>query len=275
MKKILITSVLSASIAVVAGCSTETVKQQSAPVVQQESAIANKYVQTIANENVIKELINDKDTPQVGPKDAKQAVVVFFDFGCGTCAQISKQVAKLIEEHPDTRFIFKAYPSPKRDAKVPNYATLIAGKAYAQGGSELFMAYDKAIFDQRIANGKLTMQDVDSVANQLGIDYDKKALEQKAVSEELQSRKLGKTIGFRGPHDIVIMPTKLADMSQDELNQNAESISKEVFVISHMDADKVGKAGLPSCDASESNEFAGKVAKWEAQQISNKLANIK
>lgn len=262
MRKILITSILSASIAVLAGCSTETVKQQSTPVAQQQPETTNKYVQTIANENVIKELLNDKNTPQVGPKDAKQAVVVFFDFGCGTCAQISKKVAKLIEEHPDTRFIFKAYPSPKRDAKVPNYATLIASEAYIQGGAELFMAYDKAIFDQRIANGKLTMQDVDSVADQLGIDYDKKALEQKAASEELQSRKLGKTIGFRGPHDIIIMPTKLADMSQDELDQNAVSINKDVFVISHMDAQK------------QNLDSAG-MAKWEAKQISNKLANVK
>ncbi|AIT09135.1 hypothetical protein LO80_03565 [Candidatus Francisella endociliophora] len=258
MKKILIT-MLGVSALALSSCSNQPVNQQVTPNSQQQAGTTNQYVQTIANENVIKELLMDENTPQVGPKDAKEAVVIFFDFGCGTCAQISRQVSKLMDDHPDVKFIFKAYPSPKRDAKVPNYATLIASEAYIQGGSELFMAYDKAIFDQRIANGKLTQEDVDAVAEKVGIKYDKKELEQKAASEELQSRKLGKMIGFRGPHDIIIMPTKLADMSQSELDQNAESINKDVFVISHMDAQNQGL------------DSEG-MAKWEAEQISNKLS---
>lgn len=258
MKKIL-TAILGVSTLALVSCSNKL--EPPVPPEVYTQAQTNGYLDTIVTPVVIDEILNDPKTPTFGPKDAKQAVVVFFDFGCGTCAQISKQVAKLTKEHPNTRFIFKAYPSPKRDAKVPNYATLIANEAYIQGGSELFMAYDKAIFDQRIANGNLTESDVDGVAKQLGIDFDKKELLEKAEKEELQTRKLGKVIGFKGPHDIIIMPTKLAGMSQAELDQNADSIKKDIFVISHSDAKK---KGLDSVG----------IAKWEGQEITKTLNKV-
>ncbi|AXA33513.1 thioredoxin domain-containing protein [Francisella adeliensis] len=258
MKKIL-SAIIGVSALALVSCSNKS-EPPVAPEAYTQTQ-ANGFVETIVTPVVINEILNDPKTPTFGPKDAKQAVVVFFDFGCGTCAQISKQVAKLTKEHPNAKFIFKAYPSPKRDAKVPNYASLIASEAYLQGGSELFMAYDKAIFDQRIANGKLTESDVDGVAKQLGIDFDKKELLEKAKTEELQTRKLGKTIGFKGPHDIIIMPTKLAGMSQAELNQNADSIKKDIFVISHRDAEK---KGLDSVG----------IAKWEGQEITRTLNKV-
>lgn len=65
--------------------------------------------------------------------------------GCGKCAEISKEINELIKENHSVKFIFKAYPSPKRDAKVANYASLVANEVYLQGGSELFLAYNKAI----------------------------------------------------------------------------------------------------------------------------------
>lgn len=255
MKKI-ITAIMGISTLALVSCSNK-VEPPVAPesYSQRENS---SYVDRIATPVVLNEILNDPKTPVFGPKDAKQAVIVFFDFGCGTCAQISKQVAKLTKEYPDTKFIFKAYPSPKRDAKVPNYASLIASEAYIQGGSELFMAYDKAIFDQRIANGKLTESDVDGVAKHLGINFDKEKLLEKAKTEELQTRKLGKTIGFRGPMDIIIMPTKLAGMSQVELDQNVDSIRKDIFVISHTDSKEIGLDSIG-------------VAKWEGQKITNRL----
>ncbi len=94
---------------------------------------------------------------------------------------------------------------------------------YAKGRAKLFMTYDEDIFDQRIANVKLTEADVDGVAKQLGINYNKKSLWEKAKTEELQTRKLGKTIGFKGPYDIIIMHTKLAGMNQGELEKNANA----------------------------------------------------
>ncbi len=50
-------------------------------------------------------------------------------------------------------------------------------------------------------------------------------------------------------------------------------VSKHVFVISHTDAGKFGNS--PNCDAIESQKFATNLAKWESQQIKNKLNQMK
>jgi ribosomal protein L12E/L44/L45/RPP1/RPP2 len=140
-------------------------------------------------------------------------VVVFFDYACGKCTEISKQLNILFDQNPNVKFIFKAYPSNTRDAKVANYATLAA-----------YEAYNKAIFVQRDANGELTNEHVDAVIKQPGIKVDQAKLKQQATEEELESRKLGKTIGFTGPHSMIILPTNLADMNADELIKNKGEI---------------------------------------------------
>ncbi|MDE5030189.1 hypothetical protein NAI50_10845, partial [Francisella tularensis subsp. holarctica] len=77
---------------------------------------------------------------------------------------------------------------------------------------EFFLAYNKAIFAQRETNGELTENDVDNVVKRLGIKVNDTKLKQKAAAEELDTRILGKLIGFQGPHSFVILPTNLASM---------------------------------------------------------------
>ena len=57
-----------------------------------------------------------------------------------------KKLINYIKENHSVKFIFKAYPSPKKDAKVANYASLVANEAYLHVGPELFLACNKAIF---------------------------------------------------------------------------------------------------------------------------------
>lgn len=186
--------------------------------------VTSDYSKIIAIPDIVNDLLNDSSTPTVGPKDAKKAVVVFFDYGCGKCVEISKEFNKLIKKNPNVKFIFKAYPSTKRDDKVANYASLIANEAYLQGGSELFLTYNNAIFDQRQASKTLTYEDIDSIIKQLGIKADQKSLKHKASSEELETRRLGKLIGFHGPHSFVVLPTDLANMSDQDLAKHANQI---------------------------------------------------
>ena len=42
--------------------------------------------------------------------NGKVTVVEFFDYRCGYCKLAAPQVAELIREHPDVRFVFKQYP---------------------------------------------------------------------------------------------------------------------------------------------------------------------
>ena len=86
------------------------------------------------------------------------------------------------------------------------------------------LAYNKAIFAQREINGRLTDQDVGNVVKQLGIKVNDAKLKQKAAAEELDSRKLGKLIGFHRPHSFVILPTNLITNNANDLGNNVDKI---------------------------------------------------
>lgn len=77
----------------------------------------------------------------------------------------------------------------------------------------MFLAYNKAVFSQRESSCRLTNADVANAAKRLGIKVDDNNLKQKAATEELETRKLGKLIGFRGPHAFIVLPTDLANMN--------------------------------------------------------------
>ncbi|MED7788384.1 thioredoxin domain-containing protein [Francisella sp. 19X1-34] len=224
MKKIL-AAILGISALVLSSCSSH-----------QEINTSNKhsvgvkrpidYARVIAIPAVVNQLLNDEMTPTIGPKDAKKAVVVFYDYGCYRCTKSYPKMVKLVSEEPNVKFIFKAYPSSSRaDNKVPNYASLVANESYLQGGPELFAEYNKIIYGQREANGKLTIQDVDNAIKQLGIATDKPRLKRQAEKEELRTKRVAKLIGFEGPSSYIVLPTDLAKMNADQLEANTSKIS--------------------------------------------------
>lgn len=228
MKKLL-TTILCTSALTLVGCSKHGGETPLDKMIKNISI--DDYSAALVSHDTIAELLTDKSTPSVGPDNSKKSVVIFFDFGCGRCAEISKQIDKLIDNNPHVNFIFKAYPSPKRDTKVSNYASLVANEAYLQGGSELFMAYNHAIFQQSLTNGELTIENVDNVVKHLGIKADQNSLKNQAYKEELKTKKLGKRIGIKGPHSVVILPTDMVNMSAQELVRSASEI--EVITDKH------------------------------------------
>jgi len=46
----------------------------------------------------------------VANPNGKVTVVEFFDYRCGYCKLAAPQVVKLVQEHPDVRFVFKEFP---------------------------------------------------------------------------------------------------------------------------------------------------------------------
>lgn len=224
MKK-LITAIMGISTLALVSCSNK-VKPPVAPESYAQTQ-TNSYVDRIATPMVISSVLGDPKTPTLGAEDAKQAVVVFFDYACGKCTEIFKRLDNVVDKYPNVKFIFKAYPSTKRDAKVANYASLSAYEAYLQGGTELFEKYNKEFFASRYANEGLSMADVNRVVKDLGIKLNQPELEQQAEEQELESRKLGKAIGFKGPHSMIILPTSLVDMSSEELSLH----KKDIYVL--------------------------------------------
>ncbi|API86410.1 thioredoxin domain-containing protein [Francisella uliginis] len=228
MKKILL-AILSFSALALSSCSTYHEAAKADNNTQSISKRTDDYAKIIAIPAVLDELLNDKMTPSIGPKDAKKAVVVFYDYGCDKCTQTYEKMSKLIKEEPDVRFIFKAYPSLKADDDAANYASLVANEAYLQGGPELFSEYNKIIYTEREANGKLTNEDIDNAIKQLNIKANKPELKKQAAEEELKTKKVAKLIGFQGPHSYIVLPTDLAKMGSQKLEDNVSQICVIAF----------------------------------------------
>lgn len=72
--------------------------------------------------------------PAFGPADAKVTVVEFFDFRCPGCKATAPDVLRLMEAHPDVRFVFKDWPILDRGTDdVSHYAARAAQAAHRQG----------------------------------------------------------------------------------------------------------------------------------------------
>ncbi|GAA0870049.1 DsbA family protein [Brevundimonas basaltis] len=69
-----------------------------------------------------------------GPADAKVTVIEFFDFRCPGCKATAPEVLRLMQAHPDVRFVFKEWPildGPTNGAS--HYAARAAQAAHRQG----------------------------------------------------------------------------------------------------------------------------------------------
>lgn len=72
--------------------------------------------------------------PAFGPADAKVTVIEFFDFRCPGCKATAPDVLRLMEAHPDVRFVFKDWPILDRgNDDVSHYAARAAYAAHSQG----------------------------------------------------------------------------------------------------------------------------------------------
>lgn len=109
--------------------------------------------------------INDEtNLPFVGPKDAKIAVVEFFDFSCGYCKRLAPSIEKIIADNPDVKVVFK--PVSFVSAVSP-YQAKGGIAAHKQGK---FVEYYKEVMTFA---GRMTEADVDAVAAKIGLDVDK------------------------------------------------------------------------------------------------------
>jgi protein-disulfide isomerase len=76
----------------------------------------------------------DATDPAFGPKDARVTVMEFFDFRCPGCKATAPEVLRLMQAHPDVRFVFMDWPILDRGQDdVSHYAARAAQAAHAQG----------------------------------------------------------------------------------------------------------------------------------------------
>ncbi len=99
---------------------------------REERALVEQINQRAASNPSL--LAADPRDPAFGPADAKVTVVEYFDFRCPGCKLTAPEVLRLMEAHPDVRFVFKDWPILDRGTEdTSHYAARAAQAAHRQG----------------------------------------------------------------------------------------------------------------------------------------------
>ena len=166
-------------------------------------------------------MLNDKNTPFTGPKDAKVNVVEFFDYQCIYCARLSPTIEKLQKKYPNVRFIFKETPIFGNRWEPSKYAAQIGLETFTQKGSSAYEKYHNGIYDSGLNEGQLTKDVVDANAKLAGVDLNKF----KPTENYQKNLQLFSQLGFKGTPALVVMPTSGASIDNTYIINGADVAS--------------------------------------------------
>lgn len=102
----------------------------------------------------------DPRDPAFGPADAKVTVVEFFDFRCPGCKQTAPEVLRLMQAHPDVRFVFKDWPILDRGSDGVSHMSARAAQAAHRQGKYL------PVFRDLMAEPDLTPDAIARILNE-------------------------------------------------------------------------------------------------------------
>ncbi len=191
--------------------------QQFQQAMQAKAMAAQKEQEQETTTQVIQdsnELINNPNTPFIGPKDAKVAVIEFFDYQCAFCSLVAPAIEQSMDHNPNVKFVFKDYPIFGQRWPESYYAADVGLVAFQQGGSALYKKYHDGIFATGHDEGKLTKDDINQVAKSIGVDLSKANKDALGDTPStlpatiLKSSQLGQQLGFQGTPAIIVMPTQ-------------------------------------------------------------------
>ncbi len=194
---------------------------------QMESQIANQNKAVIEN---VDKILNNDDTPKVGPKDAKLVVVEFFDYNCVYCTRSAAEVEKLIENNKDVQFIFKDMPIFAGETPSSKYAAQMGMKIYKEKGQDAYYKYHNDVFSVGKKNGSIKIEDIDKLGNDIGVEK----IKDNEFEEQVQSSlNLSRTLRFVGTPTFVFMPSE---------NQNLENTKVLMRSLSYEDMNEILKS---------------------------------
>ncbi|WP_192483004.1 MULTISPECIES: thioredoxin domain-containing protein [Cysteiniphilum] len=157
-----------------------------------------------------KALLSNEQTPTIGPKDAKIAVIEFFDYQCVFCHKVAPIMEKVMDANPNVKYIFKEFPIFGQRWEASQYAAEMGIAAYMLNGAEGYLKYHNAVFASGIDEGKLTVKDVNDAAKKVGVDVAKaeSLIKEKKVTDNIAAdMKLGfDKLGIQGTPAIIVMP---------------------------------------------------------------------
>jgi protein-disulfide isomerase len=158
-------------------------------------------------------ILNNKDTPFIGPADAKIAIVEFFDYNCVYCSRVAPEVKAIMKNNPDIKFVFKEMPIFENSFPTSKLGAQVANKVFKEKGSEGYMKYHEAVYATNHYEGKLTVADIEKAAKSVGVDP--KVGEDEFMDKVNDNMTLSNQLGIHGTPSFIFMPTS---------NQNADNV---------------------------------------------------
>ena len=125
--------------------------------------------------------------PAFGPADAKVTVVEYFDYRCPYCKRAAPGYLKLMQDHPEVRFVFREWPILDHQGEITSqYAARAALVAHAQGK---YLPVHQAL----MAEPSLTIEAVDRILSENGVSIgaNREALQAPIVAQVLADVQIG------------------------------------------------------------------------------------
>jgi len=148
-------------------------------------------------------LLSDPDTPTVGPKEAKVAIIEFFDYQCTFCIAMAPELDKVMKSNPDVRYVFKEWPifaGSRENSQLAAERGLAVWKAK---GAEAYVTYHNAVFAAGRAEGKVTKADIDQAAEKASWHENGKDDFKDALT---RTDELARKMSLSGTPVIIVMP---------------------------------------------------------------------
>ncbi len=187
---------------------------------QQQQQASDSLAAVLGNKTA---LLQDKDSPSYGPKDAKVAFVEFFDYQCMYCSHMAPLVEQTIKANPNVRFIFKEWPIFGDRWKASITAAETGLSVWKQKGAQTYLDYHNAIYATGHDEGKLTDSDISNAVEQVHAALPSDAHRQETHAELEKSDTLAKTLGFQGTPGFIVMPVNGADANNTTVLPGAVS----------------------------------------------------
>ncbi|WP_150467307.1 thioredoxin domain-containing protein [Francisella sp. SYW-9] len=194
-------------------------------IIKAAQEIRNKQIQAqqkSMNTAVVsnaKKLLSTKTTPTFGNKDAKVAVIEFFDYECVYCHKEAPAIKKLMDNNKDVKYVFQEFPIFSNHFTGSKLGAEAGFAIYNLYGTDKYMQFHNELFLGKNANkdeGSLKDEDIYNVIKSIkGVDLNKVKEYMRKSSPNLisNSMELGGKLGIQGTPGIIIMPTQNANPS--------------------------------------------------------------
>ncbi|MBU2896773.1 thioredoxin domain-containing protein [Vibrio hepatarius] len=187
-------------------------------LIKASEALQEKQRQQVNQDQIEKVLANkqvllDDKTPYIGNKNAKVAIIEFFDYQCGYCAKMSQTLQEMLGNITDVKLLLKETPIFAKRSEVSGYAAKMGIKVFSQMGSEAYNKYHHGVFELTQEKA-LTRQEIDKMAQSTGLS--EMGLPETLTSTIETNLTLFSELGFKGTPALIVIP--LNNPSQDTVS---------------------------------------------------------